>query len=250
MQKFLSPVRRAIDDYQMIAPGDRIAVGISGGKDSLALLAALSKLRTFYPNPFELEAVTVSMGLEPFDLTGVRAFCENLGVRFTEKKTQIAEIIFDIRKESNPCSLCAKMRRGALHDTALELGCNKVALGHHFDDVIETFFLCLFYESRVSCFSPVTYLSRKKLTMIRPLIYVPEYEVKRMVSAYDLPVVKSPCPADGYTKRQEVKELIASLETQYKGLKGRLFRAVQSSGISGWERPVPQESDERRKESE
>lgn len=243
MQKFLSPVRRAVDEYQMIAPGDRIAVGISGGKDSLALLAALSKLRTFYPNPFELEAVTVSMGLEPFDLTHVRAFCEGLGVRFTEKKTQIAEIIFDIRKEQNPCSLCAKMRRGALHDTAVDLGCNKVALGHHFDDVIETFFLCLFYESRVSCFSPVTYLSRKDITMIRPMIYVPEYEVRRMAASLSLPVVKSPCPADGCTKRQEVKELIASLEKQYKGLKGRLFHAVKTSGISGWDTPVINEGE-------
>ncbi len=177
-RRLLSYLRRAVEDYDMIAPGDRIAVGISGGKDSLALLCGLAALRLFYPHPFELVALTVDMGFPGTDYSEVEALCRELDVPYHVKKTEIATIIFDIRKEKNPCSLCAKMRRGVLHSTAKELGCNKVALGHHFDDVVETFMLNLFHEGRIGCFQPVTYLSRADITLIRPLVYMPEKDVR------------------------------------------------------------------------
>lgn len=234
LQRIMSYVRRAIEDYDMIQDGDRIAVGVSGGKDSLTLLRALKGLQLFYPKQFELEAITLTMGFDDFDVSGVREMCKDIGVHYTVVPTNIAEVIFDIRKESNPCSLCAKMRRGALHDAALELGCKKVALGHHFDDVIETFFMSLFFEGRINCFSPVTYLDRKDITLIRPMIYLPEKVIKGFVNKVPLPVVESPCPANGHTKRQYMKDLLRDLNRENKGLKERIFGAIQRSEIQGW----------------
>ena len=191
MQKLLSYLRRGVDDYSMIKEGDIITVGVSGGKDSLALLAGLSNLRRFYPVKFDVKAVTLSLGYKEMNFDGVRRLCDELDVEFVLKKTDIAEILFDVRKETNPCSLCAKMRRGALHDAALELGSHKVALGHHYDDVLETFMLCLVYEGRVSCFSPVTYLDRKDITVIRPLIYAPENYIFLQIPIYNFQEHKS-----------------------------------------------------------
>lgn len=234
IKRVLSYTRRAVDDYEMIKHGDRIAVGVSAGKDSLTLLCALSELRRFYPVPFEICAITVDMGFEGMDLSGVEALCRELDVEYHIVPTQISKVIFDIRKEKNPCSLCAKMRRGALHSAAKELGCNKVALGHHFDDVVETFMLNLFFEGRLGCFQPVTYLSRMDITLIRPMIYMPEKDVRYFASKAELPVVSSPCPADKNTEREEMKQLLSRLERENKGLRYRIFGAIQRGEIDGF----------------
>ncbi len=234
IKRVLSYVRRAIDDYEMIRLNDRIAVGVSAGKDSLTLLCALSELRRFYPVPFELCAITIDMGFEGMDLSGVEALCKELDVEYHIVPTQISKVIFDVRKEKNPCSLCAKMRRGALHSAAKELGCNKVALGHHFDDVVETFMLNLFFEGRLGCFQPVTYLSRMDITLIRPMIYMPEKDVRYFSSHASLPVVSSPCPADKNTEREEMKQLLSKLERENKGLRYRIFGAIQRGEIDGF----------------
>lgn len=234
IKRVLSFVRRAVDDYNMIEDGDKIAVGVSAGKDSLTLLCAMSDLRRFYPKKFELCAITVDMGFDGMDLSPVKNFCDELGVEYHAVPTQISKIIFDVRKEKNPCSLCAKMRRGALYGYAKEIGCNKVALGHHFDDVVETFMLNLFYEGRLGCFQPVTYLSNTEITLIRPMIYMPEKDVRYFASKTELPVVKSPCPADGNTEREEMKKLLATLERDNKGLRYRIFGAIQRGEIDGF----------------
>ena len=239
MNKILSYVRRCVEDYDMIQAGDRVAVGVSGGKDSLTLLVALARLREFYPKPFTVEAYTLDMGHvdggEGMDFTGVEALCRELDVPFTLLHSEIHHIIFDLRKEKNPCSMCAKMRRGALHNALREHGITKIALGHHFDDAVETFFLSLFYEGRLSCFHPVTYLDRMDITQIRPLLYVSEAMVREAAQRLQLPVVHNPCPADGATKRQEVKDLIASLQGQYPKLKEYTFAAMQRLPLPGWE---------------
>ncbi len=237
LQQLLSYTRKALDDYQMIDEGDRIAIGISGGKDSLTLLYALSGLRRFYPKHFELEAITVNMGFPELDFSAVAELCKTLDINYTIVESEIAEIIFEHRKESNPCSLCAKMRKGAFNAKAKELGCNKEAYAHHYDDVIETMMMSLIYEGRIHCFSPVTYLNRSDITLIRPLIYVEEQDIKGFRNANQLPVVKNPCPVDGYTKREYVKQLIKSLGNESPGLRERLFHAVQSSDIQGWKIP-------------
>lgn len=247
MKHLLSCVRRCMEDYAMIQPGDRVAVGVSGGKDSLVLLCALARLRTFYPIPFEVEAITLDMGFPGCDFSGIQALCDRLEVPYTVIQTDIAPVIFDIRKEDNPCSLCAKMRRGALHDAALQKNCRTVALGHHFDDTVETFFLSLFYEGRINCYSPVTYLDRKGITLIRPMLYMKEQEIVRLKNKYELPVVHNPCPADGYTKRQYIKEMLAKLEGENPGLRDRLFGAVQRSALPGWQ---PVRIEKRRKSHE
>ena len=230
----LSYVRRAVDDYNMIEEGDRIAVGVSGGKDSLTLLAALAGLRIFYPKKFELIAITEDMGFEGSDWSAVSEFCRKLDVEYHIERTDIAKIVFDIRKESSPCSLCAKMRRGALNGSAKKFGCNKVALGHHYDDVVETFMLNLFFEGRIGCFRPVTYLTRMDVTVIRPMIYMPEKVVRAYATAAGLPVTKSLCPADGNTQREEMKNLLQEMDRQNKGLKYRVFGAIQRGEIDGW----------------
>ena len=234
IKRVLSFVRRALDDYLMIEDGDKIAVGVSAGKDSLALLCAMAEIRRFYPKKFDLLAITVDMGFEGMDFSPVKSFCEELGVEYEIVPTQISKIIFDVRKEKNPCSLCAKMRRGALYNYAKERGCNKVALGHHFDDVVETFMLNLFFEGRLGCFQPVTYLSNTDITLIRPMIYMPEKDVRYFASKTELPIQKSPCPADGNTEREEMKKLLASLERENKGLRYRIFGAIQRGGIDGF----------------
>lgn len=235
IKRVLSYTRRAVDDYSMIEDGDRVAVGISGGKDSLTLLCALADLRRFYPKKFDLCAITVDMGFStPMDFSPIRELCDKLEVPYHVTPTEIAKIIFDVRKESNPCSLCAKMRRGVLHNTAKELGCNRVALGHHFDDVVDTFMLNLFFEGRLGCFQPVTYLSRADLHLIRPMIYMPEKDVRYFAAKAELPVIKSPCPADGNTERAEISKLLADLDRQHKGLRYRIFGAIQRAGIDGF----------------
>ncbi|MGN0995094.1 MAG: tRNA 2-thiocytidine biosynthesis TtcA family protein [Butyricicoccus sp.] len=235
MQKLLSYTRRAVDHYHMIEEGDRIAVGVSGGKDSLALLVALANLRRFYPKHYDVVAITLEMGYEEMDFSAVQALCDSLGVEYIRVPTQIKQIVFDIRREENPCSLCAKLRRGALHDAALAAGCKKVALGHHFDDVVETYMLSLMYEGRISCFKPVTWLDRRGITLIRPLLYTPEHYICSFARRENLPIVHNPCPADGNTKRQEVKDLLRTLEKENRGLRERIFGAIQRYPLDGWE---------------
>lgn len=233
MKRILSRVRRAVDDYQMIESGDRIAVGVSGGKDSLTLLCALAGLRRFYPKPFEVMAVSLNMGFAGVSFEAVKELCRELDVPYVVKDTDIAEVIFDVRKESNPCSLCAKMRRGGVNDLAKELGCNKVALGHHNEDVLETFFLSLFFEGRLNCFSPVTYLSRRDIHVIRPMIYVPEGEIKGFAKRQNLPIVHNPCPMDGVSKRQDMKDFIAEKMKEDKFFKTKIMHAIQT-GLEDW----------------
>ncbi len=239
LQQLLSLTRKAVDEYQMIETGDRIAVGISGGKDSLTMLYALHGLRRFYPHSFELHAVTVDLGYEKSDFSRIRDLCESLEIPYTVVPTEISRIIFEERKESNPCSLCAKMRKGALNQAVKELGCNKVAYAHHRDDLIETMLLSLIYEGRFFCFSPRTYLDRMDLTVIRPLMFVSEADIIGFRNKYDLPTEKNPCPADGYTRRQYVKELLADLNRQNPGVKERMFSAVLNGNIKGWPKRIP-----------
>ena len=239
IKRILSFTRRALDDYEMIRPGDRVAVGVSAGKDSLTLLCAMAELRRFYPVPFELVAVTIDMKAGESDFSAIRALCESLDVPYHVIPTEISHIIFDVRKEKNPCSLCAKMRRGALHNAAKELGCNVVALGHHFDDAVETFMLNLFFEGRLGCFSPVSYLSRTDLRLIRPMIYMPEKDVRYFAKKAELPVLASTCPADGNTQREEMKKLLAELDRKHDGLRYRIFGAMQRGEIDGFREISP-----------
>lgn len=236
LQRLLSYTRKAVDEYQMIQSGDRIAVGVSGGKDSLTLLYAMHGLKRFYPQPFELEAISVDLGFDggAEGLAPIRALCESLGVRYTVVPSEIAEVVFDIRKEPNPCSLCAKLRKGAFNTAAKELGCNKIAYGHHKDDIVETMLMSLIFESRFHSFSPVTYLDRMDLTVIRPLMFVDEADIIGFKNLYELPVFKNPCPADGYTKRQYAKELVSRLTKENPGCKERMFTAILNGNISGW----------------
>ena len=251
MKKILSLTRRCVEDYEMIQPGDRIAVGVSGGKDSLTLLMALAKLREFYPIPFTVEAVTLAMGAADgrpgMDFSPIAELCRELEVPYTILNSEIQHIIFDIRKEKNPCSMCAKMRRGALHEAMKQRGLTKIALGHHYDDAVETFFLSLIFEGRLSCFQPVTYLDRTGITQIRPLLYCGENLIRHTAQRLQLPVVENPCPADGNTRRQEIKELVYELQGRYPGLKARTFGAMQRLPLPAWgpvehrRRPLPEE---------
>ena len=234
LQQLLSYTRKAVDDYQMIEEGDHIAVGISGGKDSLTLLYALHGLKRFYPKKFELSAITVNLGYEKFDVAPLRALCEELGVPYKVVDTDIAHILFDERKESNPCSLCAKMRKGALNDAVKEMGCNKVAYAHHKDDIIETMLLSLLFEGRFHSFSPKTYLDRMDLTVIRPMMYVDEADVIGFQHKYNLPVAKSRCPIDGFTKREYAKDLVKQLNHEHPGARNRMFTAILNGNIQGW----------------
>lgn len=229
LQQVLSLTRKAIDDYNMIEDGDSIAVGISGGKDSLTLLYALNGLQRFYPKNFTLHAITVDLGFDNLNLDEITKLCAGMEVPYHIVKTDIGKIIFDDRKETNPCSLCAKMRKGALNTAIKELGCNKVAYAHHKDDVVETMIMSLIYEGRFHTFSPVTYLDRMELTVIRPLIYMREADVIGFINKYDVPVVKSPCPADGHTKREYAKTLLQDINRETPGVKERMFTAIQSS---------------------
>ena len=251
MNKILSLTRRCVEDYDMIHPHDRIAVGVSGGKDSLILLTALARLREFYPVPFTVEAITLDMGAAEgrpgMDFSPIADFCRTLGVPYTILSSEIQHIIFDVRREKNPCSMCAKMRRGALHGAMQERGLTKIALGHHYDDAIETFFMSLIFEGRLSCFQPVTYLDRTGITQIRPLLYCGETLIRHTAQRLALPVVENPCPADGNTKRQEIKDLIYERQGRYPGLKARAFGAMQRLPLPEWgpiehrRRPLPEE---------
>ncbi len=234
LQQVLSYVRKAIDDYQMIEENDHIAIGISGGKDSLTLLYALHGLTRFYPKHFRIHAVTVDLGFQNLNLDKIRALCESLEVPYTIVSTDIAKIIFEDRKESNPCSLCAKMRKGALNDAMKQIGCNKVAYAHHKDDVVETMLMSLIFEGRFHTFSPVTYLDRTGITVIRPMLYMREADVVGFINKYEVPVVKSPCPADGHTKREYVKKLLKQLNLENPGVKERMFTAIQTGNMKGW----------------
>lgn len=244
MQKMMGLMRRCIDDYHMIEDGDRVAVGVSGGKDSLTLLYTLAALRHYYPKRFALEALSIDMGLGGMDFSPVARLCEELDVPYTIRRTEIGPIIFDIRKEKNPCSMCAKMRRGALNDLMNERGLNKIALGHHYDDAVETFLMSLLYEGRISCFEPVTYLSRTGVTQIRPMLYVGEKSVAHFAERMALPVVHNVCPADKHTKRQEVKELIAALQVQYPDLKTKIFGSMQRLPLPQWGVDAPERTHE------
>ena len=234
MQKLLGLVRRCVDDYRMIAPGDKIGVGVSGGKDSLVLLVLLSELRKFHPAQFTVDAITIDMGLG-MDYSGIESLCEKLDVPFHLIKTEIAPIIFDHRKEKNPCSMCSKMRRGALNEALLERGLNKLALGHHYDDAVETFMMSLLFEGRISCFQPVTDLDRTGIIQIRPMLYLHEKTVDHFALREDLPVLENRCPVDKITKREEVKQLLFRLSQEYPDLKERIFGAMQRFPLPEWQ---------------
>jgi len=226
MKQILGAIRRADQDFQMIQPGDHVVVGVSGGKDSLLLLHAMALYRKFAPNPFELSAITVTMGLEPFDLSGIRALCEALEVPYIVRETEIGRIVFEERREKNPCALCSKMRRGALAMACRELGFNKLALGHHRDDALETLLMSVIFEGRLHTFHPVTHLEKTGITQIRPMVYFSEKQVIHMEKKLKLPVVKSPCPANGETRRAEMKELLDSLCRRYPNARQQMLSAL------------------------
>ena len=234
MQRLMGLVRRCVEDYHMIEDGDKVAVGVSGGKDSLVLLELLAALRGYHNKSFSLCAITIDMGLG-MDYSGIAEMCGRLEVPYTVIKTEIGPIVFDYRKEKNPCSMCSKMRRGALNQALLDLGCNKLALGHHFDDAVETFLMSLLYEGRISCFQPVTHLDRTGITQIRPMLYIHEKTVDSFAKRMDLPVLLNRCPVDKHTKREEVKELIYELVKTYPDLKERIFGAMQRYPLEAWE---------------
>lgn len=236
MRKILSRTRAAVDDYKMIQSGDRIAVGVSGGKDSVMLLKALCDLKRFYPEAFEIVAITLDMRFDnkDGDFSEIQKLCDEYGVEYIIQRTDLYEIIFNIRKEECPCSLCARMRRGILHDAAKQAGCNKIALGHHLDDAAETFMMNLLIESRIGCFAPVTYLSRRDITMIRPLIYVRESAVEQAVERLNLPIIESKCPANEKTKREDAKQLLKKLSDEYGDVPERIIGAMQRASIDRW----------------
>ena len=234
MQRLMGLVRRCVDDYDMIKTGDRIAVGVSGGKDSLVLLVLLAGLKKYFNKPFELEAITIDMGLG-MDYSGIQALCDRLEVPYTVVKTEIGPIIFDHRKEKNPCSMCSKMRRGALNQAILDKGFNVLALGHHYDDAVETFMMSLIYEGRISCFQPVTNLDRTGVIQIRPMLYIHEKTVDNFAQRMELPVLENRCPVDKYTKREEIKQLVYDLSATYPDLRERIFGAMQRFPLPEWE---------------
>ena len=234
MQKILGQVRRCGEDYHMIDAGDVVAVGVSGGKDSLVTLTALARLRAFYPIPFTVRAITLETGAPGMSFDAVADLCRQLEVPYTRIQVPVYDIVFNQRKEKNPCSLCAKLRRGSLNTALTDLGIRKIALGHHYDDAIETLLMNLLFEGRIGCFQPVTYLDRTGITQIRPLLYCREEEIRRVARRLELPVVENPCPANGHSRRQEVKELIAGLEGRYPDIKQKLFGSLQRYPLYGW----------------
>ena len=235
LNEFTGTVRRAVDDYDMIQEGDKVAVGVSGGKDSMLLLLALNHLKSFYPKPFELSAVTIELGFEGMDFTPVKDMCAELDIPYACLKTDIKEIVFDVRKEDNPCSLCAKMRRGALNDYLRQNGIGKLALGHHFDDAVETFMMSLLFEGRISCFRPVTYLDRSGITQIRPLVYCGEQKIANLAAQLNVPVVENPCPQDKASKRWEIKQMLKTMSADYPDMKSKIFGAMQRQPLPGWQ---------------
>ena len=236
LNEFTGIIRKAVDDYGMINEGDKVAVGVSGGKDSMLLLLALKHLQSYYPKHFELEAITIELGFEGMDFTPVREMCKELDIPYTCLKTDIKEIVFDVRKEDNPCSLCAKMRRGALNNVLRERNLNKLALGHHFDDAVETYMMSLLFEGRISCFQPVTFLDRSGVTQIRPLIYAGEQKITNLARELNVPIVENPCPEDKGSKRYEIKQLLKTMGVQYPDMKSKIFGAMQRLPLKGWGR--------------
>ena len=234
MQKILGYMRKAVDNYNMIKDGDRILVALSGGKDSTTLLLGLKNLQRFYPKSFELLGVTINPGFENFDTTNIYNLCKNLNIPYIEEKTHIKEIVFDIRKEKNPCSLCANLRRGILNSSAIAHGCNKIALGHNEDDVLETFFLNLLYAGNLSTFAPTSYMDRSKITLIRPMVYIPEKEVRKFVRRQGIEVMPKVCPMDGVSKRESIKELISKLVIEIPTVRANIMGAIRRSNINGW----------------
>lgn len=233
-KRILGQIRRAVDDYNMIEENDRIAIGVSGGKDSLTLLVALKALQRFYPKKFELEAVTLTLGIDNTDFSKVEKLCKDLGINYIIEETIIGKIVFEAMTDENPCSLCANLRRGALHNVAKKLGCNKVALGHNRNDVIETLLLSMFYEGRIHVFSPVTYLSRKDIFVIRPLIYSEEADIRGFIKSRNIETVKNPCPVNGLTKRNFIKEQLKVLQKNIPMVQENIFGAIKRSGINNW----------------
>ena len=240
LNRFTSLVRKGVDEYNMIEEGDRIAVGVSGGKDSLLLLCALKHLQQYYPKRFELRAITIELGFAGMDFAPVAELCRRIDVPYTRIPTDIREVVFDVRQEENPCALCAKMRRGALNTAMKELGCNKLALGHHADDAVETFMMSLMLEGRISCFKPVTYMSRMDVWQIRPMIYAREDKIAAAAEALQLPVVENPCPEDRGSKRYEMKTLLTELGRDYPDMHSKIFGAMQRLPLEGWQ-PKPLE---------
>lgn len=234
MQQISGYMRRAVDDYQMIAPGERVAVALSGGKDSMLLLHAMKHLSRYHPAKFELIAIFIDLGFDNINIEAMQKECDALGVPLIIRKTDIAPLVFEVREESNPCALCAKMRRGAIHDAALENGCRTIALGHHRDDAIETFAMNLLYEGRIGCFQPVTYLDRKDVRTIRPMIYLTERQIANTVERLKIPTVKNPCPMDHTSMRKSTKDLLKEAEERFPGLNEKLFGAIQRSELTGW----------------
>lgn len=236
MQRMLSYIRKAVDDYNMIENGDKIAVGLSGGKDSITLLMGLKALQRFYKNHFELVAISINPGFEFFDSSFLGKLCNNLGIKYIEEESHIKEIVFDIRQEKNPCSLCANLRRGILNSTAIREGCNKIALGHNEDDVLETFFLNLLYGGNINTFAPKSYMDRSCITLIRPLIYTPEKSIKTFIKKNNIQTMPKCCPMDGVSKREDMKNLIFELQKEIPGVKTNIYGAIKRSTIKGWEK--------------
>lgn len=236
MQKILGYMRKAIEDFNMIDEGDKIAVGLSGGKDSISMLMGFKALQRFYPKKFSIIAVSVNPGFEFFDSNLLRKTCEDIGVPFFEEVSHIKEIVFDIRDEKNPCSLCANLRRGILNSVAIREGCNKIALGHNEDDVLETFLLNLFYTGSISTFAPVSYMDRSKITLIRPLIYAPEKDIRNFVKRNNITVMPKACPMDGVSKREDMKDMIKSLQVDIPHIRANLYGAIKRSNIKGWKK--------------
>ena len=236
MQRILSSMRKAIEEFQMIEEGDKIAVGFSGGKDSMCLLLALKNMQIFYPKKFDILAISINPGFDTFDSKKIANFCEEHGINYCIENTQIKQIVFDERKEKNPCSLCANLRRGILHSTAVREGCNKVALGNNLDDLLETFFLNLLYGGRINTFPPVTFLDRSGVTVIRPLVYTEEKDIKRIIKKLGLEPLSKCCPMDGVSKREDMKKLIAEFKDEIPTIKSNLLGAIQRSAIKGWDK--------------
>ena len=227
MQRILSHMRKAIEEYKMIDEGDKIAVCLSGGKDSITMLHAFKSLQRFYPKKFELVAISIDPGFEFFDTKFLQEICDNLEIPLFIEKSHAKEIVFDIRKEKNPCSLCANLRRGVINSVAIREGCNKIALGHSQDDVLETFLLNLLYTGNIGTFAPMSYMDRTKITLIRPLIYTPEKETKRFIKKNNLSVMPKVCPMDGTSKREDMKQLIYTLGKKIPMVRANLFGAIQ-----------------------
>ena len=236
MQRMLSYIRKAIDDYNMIEDGDKIAVGLSGGKDSITLLMGLKALQRFYDKKFELVAISINPGFEFFNSDFLKNICQNIGVEYIEEESHIKEIVFDIREEKNPCSLCANLRRGILNSTAIREGCNKIALGHNEDDVLETFFLNLLYGGNINTFAPKSYMDRSKITLIRPLIYAPEKSIKTFIKKNNIEVMPKVCPMDGVSKREDMKKLIWKFQKEIPNVKANIYGAIKRGKIKGWEK--------------